>query len=73
MDLERNWAVVAEAIQTVLRRENYPNPYETLKALTRTGKGINHETISEFIDNLEIAENVKEELRTISPMTYTGF
>ena len=62
MDLERNWAVVAEAIQTVLRRENYPNPYETLKALTRTGKGINHETISEFIDNLEIAENVKDKI-----------
>ncbi|MDE7127856.1 MAG: adenylosuccinate lyase, partial [Bacteroidales bacterium] len=72
-DLERNWAVVAEAIQTILRRESYPNPYETLKALTRTGKGINHETISEFIEGLEVSEEVKEELRQITPMTYTGF
>lgn len=72
-DLERNWAVVAEALQTILRREGYPNPYETLKALTRTGKGINRETISEFIENLEVSEDVKEELRQITPMTYTGF
>ncbi|MDE6872033.1 MAG: adenylosuccinate lyase [Bacteroidales bacterium] len=72
-DLERNWAVVAEAIQTILRRESYPNPYETLKALTRTGKGINHETISEFIEGLEVSEEVKEELRQVTPMTYTGF
>ncbi len=72
-DLERNWAVVAEAIQTILRRENYPNPYETLKALTRTGSVINHRTISDFIDGLDVTESVKEELRAISPMTYTGF
>ena len=72
-DLEKNWAVVAEAIQTILRRENYPNPYETLKALTRTGAGINHETISTFIETLEVSESVKEELRAITPMTYTGF
>ncbi len=72
-DLERNWAVVAEAIQTILRRENYPNPYETLKALTRTGSVINHQTISDFIDGLDVTESVKEELRAISPMTYTGF
>jgi adenylosuccinate lyase len=72
-DLERNWAVVAEAIQTILRRENYPNPYETLKALTRTGAGINHEVIAEFIETLEVSESVKEELRVISPWTYTGF
>ncbi len=72
-DLERNWAVVAEAIQTILRRENYPNPYETLKALTRTGAGINHEVIAEFIETLDVSEEVKEELRTISPWTYTGF
>ena len=72
-DLERNWAVVAEAIQTILRRENYPNPYETLKALTRTGSVINHQTISGFIDRLDIREEVKEELRAITPMTYTGF
>ena len=73
VDLERNWAVVAEAIQTILRRENYPNPYETLKALTRTGSVINHETIAEFIEKLDVSETVKEELRAITPMTYTGF
>ena len=72
-DLEKNWAVVAEAIQTILRRESYPNPYETLKALTRTGAGINHETIAEFIETLNVSESVKEELRAITPMTYTGF
>ena len=72
-DLERNWAVVAEAIQTILRRENYPNPYETLKALTRTGKGIDHESIATFIEGLDVPESVKEELRVITPMTYTGF
>ena len=72
-DLERNWAVVAEGIQTILRRESYPNPYETLKALTRTGAGINHKTISDFIDRLDVSESVKEELRAITPMTYTGF
>ena len=66
-------AVVAEAIQTILRRENYPNPYETLKALTRTGAGINHEVIADFIETLEVSESVKEELRAISPWTYTGF
>ncbi|MDD5911762.1 MAG: adenylosuccinate lyase [Bacteroidales bacterium] len=72
-DLDRNWAVVAEAIQTILRRENYPNPYETLKALTRTGAGINHEVIADFIETLDVAESVKDELRAISPATYTGF
>lgn len=72
-DLDRNWAVVAEAIQTILRRENYPNPYETLKALTRTGAGINHEVIADFIETLEVSESVKEELRAITPATYTGF
>lgn len=72
-DLEKNWAVVAEAIQTILRRESYPNPYETLKALTRTGAGINHEVIADFIEGLDISESVKEELRQITPMTYTGF
>lgn len=72
-DLERNWAVVAEAIQTILRRENYPNPYETLKALTRTGAGINHGVIADFIETLDVAESVKEELRAINPMSYTGF
>ena len=72
-DLEKNWAVVAEAIQTILRRENYPNPYETLKALTRTGAGINHEVIADFIETLDVSESVKEELRVITPWTYTGF
>ena len=72
-DLERNWAVVAEGIQTILRREGYPNPYETLKALTRTGSGIDAKVITEFIDTLDVAENVKEELRAITPWTYTGF
>lgn len=72
-DLERNWAVVAEAIQTVLRRENYPNPYETLKALTRTGAGISPGTIAAFIDALDVSETVKEELRAITPWNYTGY
>ena len=53
--------------------ENYPNPYETLKALTRTGSGINHKTISDFIDGLDVSSEVKEELRAITPETYTGF
>ena len=71
-DLEDNWAVVAEAIQTILRREGYPNPYETLKALTRTGAHISRETIAGFIDTLEVSDSVKAELRAISPSTYTG-
>lgn len=71
-DLENNWAVVAEAIQTILRRENYPNPYEALKELTR-GKGrIDKKTIHRFIDNLKIKESVKKELKKISPHNYTG-
>ena len=72
-DLHRNWAVVAEAIQTILRREGYPNPYETLKNLTRTGAAIDEKTISDFIESLDIAEGVKAELRAITPWTYTGF
>ena len=72
-DLHRNWAVVAEAIQTVLRREGYPNPYETLKALTRTGSVIDENTIETFINGLDVNEQVKEELRTITPWSYTGF
>ncbi|MCF0172756.1 MAG: adenylosuccinate lyase [Bacteroidales bacterium] len=71
-DLEGNWAVVAEGIQTILRREGYPNPYETLKALTRTGGAISHESISAFIDTLEVSDCVKEELRAITPWSYTG-
>ena len=72
-DLEENWAVVAEAIQTILRRENYPNPYETLKALTRTGKRIEEETIRQFIETLDVSERVKQELMGITPWNYTGF
>ena len=71
-DLDNTWAVVAEAIQTILRREGYPNPYETLKALTRTNEGITAETISQFIDTLDVSPAVKEELRAITPATYTG-
>ncbi len=71
-DLERNWAVVAEAIQTILRREAYPNPYEALKQLTRTGAAISHETISNFIETLDVSEAVKAELRQITPNNYTG-
>ena len=71
-DLDGCWAVVAEAIQTILRREGYPHPYETLKALTRTGKGIDEQTIKEFIETLNVSESVKEELRQLSPHTYTG-
>ncbi len=72
-DLARNWAVVAEALQTILRREGYPNPYETLKALTRTGAAIDEKTIRDFIDSLDVPESVKEEMRAITPWTYTGF
>lgn len=71
-DLDNCWAVVAEAIQTILRREAYPHPYEALKALTRTGKGISHETIQNFIEELNVSESVKDELRAITPHTYTG-
>lgn len=72
-DLERNWAVVAEPMQTILRREGYPNPYETLKALTRTGAAIDKKTIEDFIDGLDISESVKEEMRAITPWNYTGY
>ncbi|MNK63633.1 Adenylosuccinate lyase [compost metagenome] len=71
-DLEDNWAVVAEAIQTVLRREAYPNPYEALKALTRTNQKITAATIAVFIDELDINDNIKAELKKITPFSYTG-
>ena len=71
-DLEQNWAVVAEAIQTILRREGYPNPYEALKDLTRTNEVINQTSMHIFIDQLEIDSKVKAELKTISPFNYTG-
>ncbi len=71
-ELENNWAVVAEGIQTVLRREGYPQPYEALKALTRTNERITRESIEQFIDTLEVNEQVKEELKRITPHNYTG-
>lgn len=71
-DLDNCWNVVAEAIQTVLRREAYPNPYEALKALTRTNKGIDAESIAQFINDLDVEENIKCELRLITPHSYTG-
>ena len=71
-DLENTWAVVAEAIQTILRREAYPNPYETLKALTRTNKKMDEQTIHEFIQTLEVSDEVKQELMAITPWNYTG-
>lgn len=71
-DLENNWAVVAEAIQTILRREGYPNPYEALKGLTRTNEKINQNSISNFIDTLEVSNEIKEELKQITPANYTG-
>lgn len=72
LDLDNNWAVVAEAIQTILRREGYPNPYEALKALTRTNDAITAKSISEFINKLNVSDIIKEELRKITPHTYTG-
>ena len=71
-DLNKNWAVCAEAIQTILRRESYPNPYEALKDLTRTNAIITKESISKFINSLEVSDDVKAELQKISPYNYTG-
>ena len=71
-DLENNWAVVAEAIQTILRREAYPNPYEALKALTRKNEKINQQSMHEFISELDISDAIKEELYAINPGNYTG-
>jgi adenylosuccinate lyase len=72
-DLENNWAVVAEAIQTILRREGYPNPYEALLELTRTNQKITSESITTFIENLDLSDKVKSELKAITPFNYTGF
>jgi adenylosuccinate lyase len=72
-DLGNNWAVISEAIQTILRREGYPKPYETLLDLTRTNQKITRESISNFIDNLELNDDVKTELKAITPFNYTGF
>ncbi|MBQ8335999.1 MAG: adenylosuccinate lyase [Bacteroidaceae bacterium] len=71
-ELDNCWSVCAEGIQTILRREAYPNPYEALKALTRTNEGINRNTLLDFINGLDVSESVKEELRAITPHSYTG-
>ena len=71
-DLEKAWAVVAEGIQTILRREGYPHPYETLKQLTRVNTAVTAESISAFIDTLDVTPEVREELHRLSPSTYTG-
>ncbi|MDT0607210.1 adenylosuccinate lyase [Croceitalea rosinachiae] len=71
-DLENNWAIVAEAIQTILRREGYPNPYEALKGLTRTNEKINQKSIADFIETLEVSDTIKMELKKITPANYTG-
>ena len=71
-DLENNWAVVAEAIQTILRREGYPNPYEALKGLTRTNSKIDQNSIAAFIETLAVNNAIKNELKAISPSNYTG-
>jgi len=71
-DLENNWAVVAEAIQTILRRENYPNPYEALKELTRGNNKIDKKSIHQFIETLKVNDDMKKELKKISPHNYTG-
>ena len=71
-DLEANWVVVGEAIQTILRREGYPEPYEALKGLTRTNEAINGSTISQFIQSLNVSEAIKAELARITPFNYTG-
>ena len=71
-DLENNWAVVAEAIQTILRREGYPNAYEALKGLTRTNEKINAQSIAAFIETLDVSESIKHEMRVITPSNYTG-
>ena len=71
-DLDNCWSVVAEAIQTILRREAYPHPYEALKALTRTNQAITETSIKDFIEGLDVSEALKEELRKITPRNYTG-
>ncbi len=72
-DLDNTWSVVAEAIQTILRREGYPKPYETLKALTRTNTAVTAESIAAFIETLNVTDAVKAELKKLTPHTYTGY
>ncbi|MFM7813827.1 MAG: adenylosuccinate lyase, partial [Flavobacteriales bacterium] len=71
-DLQSNWAVVAEAIQTILRRENFPNPYDALKSLTRGKSAINQADLHAFVNELDVSDAVKEELRNVTPFNYTG-
>ena len=71
-DLDSNWMIVAEGIQTILRREGFEKPYEALKDLTRKNEAITKSTIHDFIDNLNVSETVKQELKTITPDNYTG-
>jgi len=71
--LEANWAVVSEGVQTILRREGYPKPYEALKALTRTGGVITADTMRNFISDLDVSDEVKAELHTLSPSNYLGY
>jgi adenylosuccinate lyase len=72
-DLDNMWSVVAEAMQTILRREGYPKPYETLKALTRTNEVVDQKRIEDFVDTLNVSDAVKAELRAITPHNYTGY
>jgi adenylosuccinate lyase len=72
-DLENNWAVVAEAIQSILRRELYPEPYEALKSLTRGKEGITKESMQEFINGLELSQTIKDELLSVTPQNYVGY
>ena len=71
-DLNNNWAVVAEALQSILRSIGYPNPYETLKDLTRTNTEVNAETIAKFVDGLDVSEEIKKRMKEITPMNYVG-
>jgi len=72
-DLENNWAIVSEGVQTILRREGYPKPYEALKSLTRTGEKIDAASMRSFIDSLNVSDSIKQELRQITPSTYIGY
>jgi adenylosuccinate lyase len=72
LDLENNWAVVAEAIQTILRREGFPKPYEALKGLTRKNEKVTKETVHAFVDTLNVSDDIKKELKAITPQNYTG-
>jgi adenylosuccinate lyase len=71
-DLQKNWIVIAEAIQTILRREKVPNPYEALKELTRGNHAVDQETFNRFIDGLQVSDEIKSQLKSITPYNYTG-